>query len=206
MATIDSSEMTINDFKICIKTLLDGIDRNNTPSREVLSEAKTQDNEWTKKWLSSNPGKKRVDAKKEKGYPYNVDNMLEAYKRARIKEMRHFHAFYLHGSPGIGKSATIKQLAIDLKMDFKDIRLTTLDPVDLRGIPAIDLKNNVARWLQPGFLPKENPKSDRGGILLIDEINEVPPTMQASAYQLVLDKAIGEYVLPPNWIIIVAGN
>jgi hypothetical protein len=44
------------------------------------------------------------------------------------------------------------------------------------------------------------------GVLFLDEINAAPPLVQASLYQLVLDRRIGEYVLPSGWWIVAAGN
>jgi hypothetical protein len=37
-------------------------------------------------------------------------------------------------------------------------------------------------------------------------LNSAPPAVQASAYQLILDRAIGEYQLPDGWAIVAAGN
>jgi len=133
-----------------------------------------------------------------------VDELQEKYHLIRMAEIRKAPAIFIHSSPGVGKSSAFSQLSEELEIDLVDVRLTTLDPVDLRGLPAIDLENNVARWLQAGFLPKD--EAGKGGILFIDEINAVPPTMQAAAYQLVLDKEIGEFTLPDGWIVVAAGN
>ncbi len=111
---------------------------------------------------------------------------------------------FLWGPPGIGKSALIKQLAEEHNMKLSDVRLPLLDPVDLRGLPMIDKEAGVAKWLPPDFLPKQNSK--KAGILLLDEINAAPPSIQASAYQLILDRRIGSYKLPKNWVVIAAGN
>ncbi|MCY3415112.1 MAG: MoxR family ATPase [Candidatus Heimdallarchaeota archaeon] len=111
---------------------------------------------------------------------------------------------FLWGPPGIGKSALVRQLAEEHDMELRDVRLPLLDPVDLRGLPMVDKEEGVARWLPPDFLPRSNLK--KPGILLLDEINAAPPSIQASAYQLILDRRIGSYVLPDRWIVIAAGN
>lgn len=110
---------------------------------------------------------------------------------------------FLWGPPGIGKSSLVKQIARDKNLKLIDLRLPLLDPVDLRGLPMVDKEAGKAVWLPPDFLPDKN---DPPGILFLDEINAAPPSVQASAYQLVLDRRIGEYKLPPGWIIIAAGN
>jgi hypothetical protein len=110
---------------------------------------------------------------------------------------------FVWGSPGIGKSSIIKQIAVDKKLEFVDLRLSLLDPTDLKGIPFFDKDNHEAVWASPNFLPK-NP--DSKGILFLDEINTAPPSVQASAYQLVLDRKVGDYELPKGWSIVAAGN
>jgi hypothetical protein len=44
------------------------------------------------------------------------------------------------------------------------------------------------------------------GILFFDELNAAPPLVQASLYQLTLDRRVGEYQLPDGWRILAAGN
>jgi len=110
---------------------------------------------------------------------------------------------FIWGSPGIGKSSIVKQIAKDKNLEFVDLRLSLLDPTDLKGIPFYDKDNNQALWASPNFLPK-NPNSK--GILFLDEINTAPPSVQASAYQLVLDRKVGDYELPSGWSIVSAGN
>jgi hypothetical protein len=110
---------------------------------------------------------------------------------------------FVWGSPGIGKSSIIKQIAIKKELEFVDLRLSLLDPTDLKGIPFFDKDNHEAVWASPNFLPK-NPESK--GILFLDEINTAPPSVQASAYQLVLDRKVGDYELPKGWSIVAAGN
>lgn len=105
----------------------------------------------------------------------------------------------LHGSPGVGKSDVIRQVADELNVKLIDIRLSQLDPVDLRGIPSVTAGKTI--WNQPSFLPV-----DGEGILFLDEINSAPQAVQAAAYQLVLDRRLGEYELPKGWRVMAAGN
>jgi MoxR-like ATPase len=111
---------------------------------------------------------------------------------------------FIWGNPGVGKSSLVQQIA-DLKdMRFIDLRLSLLDPTDLRGIPFFESEGKKAVWAKPEFLP--DTQSEEFGILFLDEINSAPPTIQAAAYQLILDRKIGEYTLPKNYSIIAAGN
>ncbi len=87
------------------------------------------------------------------------------------------------------------------KVSLIDVRASLLDPTDIRGIPYID--DGKAIWSPPSFLPYD-PKSK--GILFFDELNAAPPLVQASLYQLTLDRKVGEYTLPDGWRIFAAGN
>ena len=110
---------------------------------------------------------------------------------------------FVWGAPGIGKSSIVKQIAYEQGLTFLDLRLSLLDPTDLKGIPFFNPDTNEGVWAKPSFLPSE---SDSKGILFLDEINTAPPAVQASAYQLILDRKVGEYMLPDGWSIIAAGN
>jgi hypothetical protein len=108
---------------------------------------------------------------------------------------------FLWGAPGIGKSSIVKQVAQAKNIGFIDLRLALMDPTDLKGIPFYDKQSHSALWAPPAFLPKEG-----RGILFLDELNTASPSVQASAYQLILDRAIGEYKLPDGWAVVAAGN
>jgi hypothetical protein len=108
---------------------------------------------------------------------------------------------FLWGAPGIGKSSIIKQIAKEKNLECIDLRLSLLDPTDLKGIPFYEKESHSALWAPPSFLPREGE-----GILFLDELNAAAPAVQASAYQLILDRKVGEYTLPEGWSIVAAGN
>lgn len=108
---------------------------------------------------------------------------------------------FLWGQPGVGKSAITKQIAKDSNLKLIDLRLSLLDSVDLRGFPH--MVDHRMHFATPIFLPTD---PDSHGILFLDEMNAAPPAVQSAAYQLVLDRRIGEYNLPDGWAIVAAGN
>lgn len=108
---------------------------------------------------------------------------------------------FLWGAPGIGKSSIVKEIASDMGIECIDLRLSLFDPTDLKGIPFYERESHSALWAPPSFLPKEG-----SGILFLDELNSAAPAVQASAYQLILDRKVGEYTLPQGWAIVAAGN
>lgn len=118
------------------------------------------------------------------------------------------------GPVGAGKSDTARQVAKLTERQLSDVRLSTMDTVDIRGFPVPDLEAGVMSWLPADFLPpmlvkgkgnKMVPNESRG-ILFLDELPSAPPAVQAAAYQLVLDRRIGKYELPENWAVVAAGN
>ena len=122
------------------------------------------------------------------------------FRSLKAVVVRERQPVFIWGSPGIGKSAVVQQLAVDLGIPLRDIRALLLDPVDLRGLPFVG-RDGRSTWATPDFLPQ-----DGEGILFLDELNAAPAMVQASCYQLVLDRKLGEYTLPEGWAIIAAGN
>ena len=122
-----------------------------------------------------------------------------------------FPSVMLWGQPGVGKSQAIKQIANRITESTKkrvvvnDVRLLLFNPIDLRGIPVADKEKNNAIWLKPYIFQMSDDK-DVINILFLDEITAAPQSVQAAAYQITLDRTIGEHKLPPNTIVISAGN
>ena len=116
---------------------------------------------------------------------------------------------FIWGPPGAGKSDIVHQVATDLDVELRDVRLSLLDPIDLKGFPIVDKEAGNMAWLPANFLPpmtiKGKPNKSKG-ILFLDEMNSAPQAVQASAYQLILNRRIGDYVLPEGWSMVAAGN
>lgn len=133
---------------------------------------------------------------------------------------------FLHGQPGVGKSQIVKQIAERLGRPMIDIRLALYDPSDLKGVPYFNSNDGEMHWSTPSELPRagrivqakvakivddaiqrSTANLDEGhAILFLDELSNAPLSVQAAAYQLVLDRRIGQYQLPDNVAIIAAGN
>lgn len=109
----------------------------------------------------------------------------------------------LWGPPGVGKSQIIAGIARRHGARLVDIRLSQMEPTDLRGIPFKTADDRV-KWSVPEMLPERGNAAP--GILFLDEINAAPPSVSAAAYQLILDRRLGEYEMPKNWAIFAAGN
>lgn len=114
---------------------------------------------------------------------------------------------FLWGPPGIGKSEVVAGVAKELGGAFIDLRLAQMEPTDLRGIPFYNKELGKMDWAPPIDLPDEEFASQYPIVcLFMDEMNSAAPSIQAAAYQLVLNRRIGKYVLPDNVVVIAAGN
>ncbi len=118
-------------------------------------------------------------------------------------EAGHHTPVMLWGPPGVGKSQMIAQVAGKHNVPLLDIRLSQMEPSDLRGIPFRD--NELVEWAIPAMLPDAE-RHGPSGILFLDEITSAPPSVSAAAYQLILDRKLGAYQIPDGWAIFAAGN
>ena len=115
----------------------------------------------------------------------------------------HHTPVMLWGPPGVGKSDIIRQVAEKHDVALQDIRLSQMEPSDLRGIPF--RSDDLVEWAIPAMLPDAE-RHGPEGILFLDEITSAPPSVSAAAYQLILDRRLGQYEVPDGWAIFAAGN
>jgi hypothetical protein len=115
----------------------------------------------------------------------------------------HHTPVMLWGPPGVGKSQMVAQIAAAHQVPVIDVRLSQMEPSDLRGIPF--RVGDRVEWAVPGLLPSSERHGARG-VLFLDEITSASPAVSAAAYQLILDRRLGDYQLPDHWAIFAAGN
>ncbi|HEY5602652.1 MAG TPA: MoxR family ATPase [Gammaproteobacteria bacterium] len=132
-------------------------------------------------------------------------NHLLAVIEKEFTSAQHGHhtPVMLWGPPGVGKSQMVAQVAQKHNVPVIDIRLSQMEPSDLRGIPfRVDER---VEWAVPSMLPDAK-RHGKQGFLFLDEITSAAPTVSAAAYQLILDRRLGNYRVPAGWVIIAAGN
>lgn len=113
----------------------------------------------------------------------------------------------LHGSPAIGKSAIVQQVANEYGLKLIDLRLAQCDPTDLAGFPTIT--GEKASYKPMDTFPIEGdviPKGFNGWLLFLDELNSAAPAIQSAAYKVILDRMVGNHKLHKNVAIVAAGN
>lgn len=148
----------------------------------------------------------------------NAIAALDAIEMAMALEMNQAiqQPTIIWGPPGIAKSALVMQLAAKLNMPVLDIRALTRNPADVNGLPFVLFDNGAKPpsrdptatdkvgytvWSRPDLVPQ-----DGEGILFLDELPAGAPEIQASLYQLILDRCIGPHKLGDGWTIFCAGN
>ncbi len=142
------------------------------------------------------------------GNPMNIPPVsIAAAKAALIEQyadpVLRRRASMLWGTRGVGKSSIVRQVADHYGVSLVDLRLTTIEPVDIRGAIYADDSLGKTVWLPPEFLPSAD---QTDGILFLDELTAADQRLQISAYSLILDRGVGHYRLPDGWQVIAAGN
>lgn len=136
---------------------------------------------------------------------------------------------FLWGHRGIGKSSLIREICDERGWGFVDLRCSQLEASDIRGLP--DRRDDRTVYLPPADMPVAdlsitevnkmiNAKEEKvrykeaallqprleKGILFLDEINRAQDDVLQAVFQLVLDRKVGQFVLPPGWSVVCAGN
>jgi len=128
-------------------------------------------------------------------------------KKSLRKAFKNKRPIFMWGPPGIGKSDIIKQLGVELDAHVIDVRLSLWEPTDIKGIPYFDSNTSKMVWAPPSELPDAEMASKHKNIVLfMDEMNSAAPSVQAAAYQLILNRRVGTYQLPDNVVMVAAGN
>jgi hypothetical protein len=126
-------------------------------------------------------------------------SLLKAFKKQR--------PLFLWGPPGIGKSELVADITEELGGFMIDLRLGQMEPTDIRGIPFYNKDLGKMDWAPPIELPDEELASQYPVVVLfLDELNSAAPSVQAAAYQLILNRRIGKYRMPKNVVLVAAGN
>lgn len=120
--------------------------------------------------------------------------------------------FLIIGKIGIGKTVSMTEVAKELGIGYKEVRLAMMTETDLVGLPYLigEGDNKRTTFASNALLPftKEQGGDDPDqGILVLDEITSCQRSLRAAALQLLDSKrAIGNYKLPKGWLVVALGN
>ena len=107
------------------------------------------------------------------------------------------------GDPGAGKSSVCKEAAKELGREFIDIRVGQWEISDVLGIPYM-CKETKSMKFAPAFQLPQDPNTR--ALILLDELNQASDEVQGALFDLILDRKVGNYVLPENVDIVACGN
>jgi MoxR-like ATPase len=128
-------------------------------------------------------------------------------RRSLMKAFKIQRPVFLWGPPGIGKSELVADITRELGGHMIDLRLGQMEPTDIRGIPFYNKDSGKMDWAEPVDLPTQELASQYPVVVLfLDEMNSAAPSVQSAAYQLILNRRSGKYVLPDNVVMVAAGN
>ena len=131
---------------------------------------------------------------------FHGKNRNEDACKASVKSM----PIMIHSSPGCGKSSIVRACAESLGIDFIDVRLSQIEPCDIKGLPVPNKDEHTMDWFVNGMWPRD---PDSRGILFLDELSAADRSIAVAAYELILDRRLGKlYSLPEGWMIVGAGN
>ncbi len=115
------------------------------------------------------------------------------------------HSILGLGAPGVGKSQIIRRIGKKYGFKVIDIRLAQMSEVEIGGLIYPNESRTKTVWLAPDILPNEE-RDGKNTILLLDEITSCSKRVQVAAYQLILDRRIGQYTLPEGTFVVALGN
>jgi len=144
----------------------------------------------------------------------SIENTIRAVTPKQAKKhiariMRAGLVAFMKGSPGIGKSAIVRELAEEFNLKMIDHRLSTSAPEDLSGLPHFNSKGEAVFAPFSDLFPLKDtplPEGKDGWLLFLDEFTSAHKDVQAAAYKLVLDKMVGQHPLNERVVIVCAGN
>ena len=120
-------------------------------------------------------------------------------------------AILMRGPTGVGKSFLGKAIADEEGKPFIDVRLSVMSEGDVGGYPDIEgmKETGVMTFCMPSWFMRA---CSEPVVLMLDEMNRALPGVQQSAFQLVLDRELGNdkngvpYRLHPETRIVAAVN
>ena len=120
-------------------------------------------------------------------------------------------AILMRGPTGVGKSFLGKAIAEGEGKPFIDVRLSVMSEGDVAGYPDLEgmKKNGIMTMCMPSWFMRAVKEPV---VLMLDVMNRALPGVQQSAFQLVLDRELGNdedgvpYKLHPETRIIAAVN
>lgn len=114
----------------------------------------------------------------------------------------------LWGPHGIGKSASVRQVANEIGYELFNVILSQKEAVDLAGVLYTREDKELKLSVTDAHPPKWFADACKRGkfILFLDEFNMARKEVMNAAFELVLDRRLNNIKLPDDVFIVCAGN
>jgi hypothetical protein len=113
------------------------------------------------------------------------------------------------GPPGIGKTSRIEQFGAAAGLPVVTVQATGRDSTDVAGFPIPtkdESGNRVTRYTLSPFLTRIMDTGSERGVLFIDELSQSETLMQKALAPAFFEKRLGDFSLPPGWVVWASGN
>jgi hypothetical protein len=107
----------------------------------------------------------------------------------------------LVGPPGVGKTALMRVVSAEVNKPCHELLASNCDAVDIAGLPYV-----VNGVLKRALIQQIKACVDAPGILFLDELTSVPPSVQAPLMRLLLEHVAGNDRLHPESCVVGAAN
>ena len=108
----------------------------------------------------------------------------------------------LWGAPGTGKTSTIRAMAEEMGWPCETVIASIREPSDFAGLPVV--VGEEVRFAPPAWARR---LAESGhGLLFLDELSTAPPAVQAALLRVVLERVVGDVMLPPDVAVVAAAN
>lgn len=130
-----------------------------------------------------------------------IETVTLKQAKGLIRALAAEQSLLLLSPPGVGKSDVVRQAAAEEDLPCRSLLGTQIAPEDVSGIPRIVGERSV--FCPPRVLLPEEPTPF---CLFLDELPACAPDVQKAFYSLLLERRLGEHVLPPGTWVVAAGN
>jgi MoxR-like ATPase len=121
--------------------------------------------------------------------------------KALLKCLAADESLLLQSAPGVGKTAIVAQAGSEAGLACRSLLGTQIAPEDVSGIPRIVGERSV--FCPPRMLLPEDPQPF---CLFLDELPACSSDVQKAFYPLLLERRLGEHLLPKGSWVVAAGN
>ena len=128
--------------------------------------------------------------------PGLIFNIMNIARKAR--EMNNNYNPLFSGAPGLGKSEIVQAWCKQAGIPFIDLRAAYLEAPDVIGYPTVAMRNGKSITVHntPEFWPEAGE-----GVIFLDEVNRGNQSVMNTFMQLLTDRKVHNYTLPPGLII-----